>query len=179
MTMALLAASGLASYPQFIFLLFAGAVWLVNILARAKASRPGPAPGHATPGEPDRGGPVEPVAQESEAEERARRVREEILRKIAERHPAATTRDLRSIIKSAYERREPVGGYPKPGFPAASATIPAEPAIPPVAPLAGAPQAGLQARPAGAVWLDELRSHDSARRAILVREILGPPIALR
>jgi hypothetical protein len=177
--MALLAASGLASYPQLIFLLFAGAVWLVNILARAKAARPGPAPGHVTPGEPDRGAPEAPVAQESEAEERARRVREEILRKIAERHPAATPRDLRSIIKEAYERREPVGGFAKTGFPAAPATMPAGPAFPPVASPAGAPPAGPQARPAGAVWLEELRSHDSARRAILVREILGPPIALR
>ncbi|HEY1764330.1 MAG TPA: hypothetical protein VGF85_05355, partial [Opitutaceae bacterium] len=28
-------------------------------------------------------------------------------------------------------------------------------------------------------WLEELRTRDSSRRAILLREILGPPVALR
>jgi hypothetical protein len=55
----------------------------------------------------------------------------------------------------------------------------AQQAIPAFAPPAGAAAAGAPAKTAGALWLDELRSRDSARRAILVREILGPPIALR
>lgn len=177
--MALVVASGLSSNPQLVFLLFAGAVWLVNILARAKAARHGPAPGPLAAEQPQPGGSGSAAAQESEAEERARRVREEILRKIAERHPAATTRDLRNIVKAAYERREPVGGLAAKGLPAAQPKMAAETAISAVSPLAAAPLGGPQARTAGAVWLDELRSHDSARRAILAREILGPPIALR
>jgi hypothetical protein len=44
---------------------------------------------------------------------------------------------------------------------------------------AAAVGAGSPGSPPGIQWLDELRSPETARRAILLREILGPPIALR
>jgi len=173
----LLAASGASSLPQLVFLLFAGAVWLINILSRAKARPAEPQPGPQRAEEADAPGPDLPEAADPEAEERANRVREEILRKIAERNPDASARQLRGLVKAAYQRREPVGGAamrPSPGTPPAA---PAMAASLPPAPAPGA--AGAQARSAGAAWLDELRSHESARRAIVVREILGPPVALR
>jgi hypothetical protein len=169
-----LASSG-AALPQLVFLLFAGAVWLVKLLSRPKASPAGPLPGppRAEEAEPDETG--DPAAEDPEAEERARRVREEILRKIAERNPSASAGQLRNIVRAAYQRREPVGGAAAPARAPTYAQQALAPAEPPAAPMA----AVTPAKSAGAVWLEELRSHDSARRAIVVREILGPPIALR
>jgi hypothetical protein len=51
--------------------------------------------------------------------------------------------------------------------------------IPQAAPAAVLAAGTTAARTPGSLWLEELRSRDSVRRAILVREILGPPIALR
>jgi hypothetical protein len=172
-----LASSGASSLPQLVFVLFAGAVWLVKLLNRPKPSPAGSVPNpqrseETQADEPDIAAPADP-----EAEERANRVREEILRKIAERNPSASAGQLRSLVKAAYQRREPVGGAAK--RPAAQPARMAQQAIPAFAPPAGAAAAGAPAKTAGALWLDELRSRDSARRAILVREILGPPIALR
>jgi len=177
MTIVYLASSGPA-FPQLVFLLFAGAVWLVKLLSRPKAS-PGPHPGPQRAGaaEPDELG--EPPTEDPGAGERARRVREEILRKIAERNPSASEGQLRNIVRAAYQRREPVGGTAAPAR-AAHATTPAPQAfLPPVAPAAGLAPVSTPAKTAGSMWLEELRSHDSARRAIIAREILGPPIALR
>ena len=176
--MAHLASSGASSLPQLVFLLFAGAVWLVKILNRSKAppaSRPPVQPG---PEAADSGDPGVPLAQDSEAEERARRVREEILRKIAERHPSASVGELRGLVKAAYARREPVRGAAGPVPSTMQPAVIAPPAFAQAAPEAFSGNT-LPVKSAGAVWLDELRSHDSARKAILVREILGPPIALR
>jgi hypothetical protein len=44
---------------------------------------------------------------------------------------------------------------------------------------ATAASAAAPAAPAGAVLAAELREPNAARRAILLREILGPPVALR
>jgi hypothetical protein len=175
--MAHLASSGPIGWPQLVFLLFAGAVWLINAISRAKAARPGAAPARAAPEQPE---PTEaPAAQDTGADERAQRVREEILRKIAERRASASTRDLRTIIKAEYERREPAGGSAPADFSGALPAAAAAMAIPPMAPPPGIGAAGPVAPTPGAVWLDELRSRDCVRRAILAREILGPPIALR
>jgi len=174
-----LAASGASSLPQLVFLLFAGAVWLVKVLnSRTKAAPASRPPVQTGPEVADSGEPGVPFAQDSEAEERSRRVREEILRKIAERHPSASVGELRGLVKAAYARREPVRGAAGAVPPAAQPTAIAQPAFAPVAPAAFSVNT-LPVKTAGAVWLDELRSHDSARKAILVREILGPPIALR
>jgi hypothetical protein len=50
---------------------------------------------------------------------------------------------------------------------------------PPGGSAVGLPAAGPPGPRAGAWWLDELRARDSVRRAIVAREILGPPVALR
>jgi hypothetical protein len=105
-----LASSGASSLPQLVFVLFAGAVWLVKLLNRPKPSPAGSVPNpqrseETQADEPDIAAPADP-----EAEERANRVREEILRKIAERNPSASAGQLRSLVKAAYQRREPVGG---------------------------------------------------------------------
>jgi hypothetical protein len=159
--------SWLLSRPQLVFLLFAGAVWLVKILNRAKAAAAQPAP-EEEKAEPEQslGGMGGPAVQDPEQEQRRRLVREDILRKIAERRTPASVRELHSIVTATYGDRK-----------AAKAALPvAQPTAPVIAPIA---PAGAPARTPGSLWLEELRSRDSARRAILVREILGPPIALR
>lgn len=109
-----LAASGASSLPQLVFLLFAGAVWLVKVLnSRTKAAPASRPPVQTGPEVADSGEPGVPFAQDSEAEERSRRVREEILRKIAERHPSASVGELRGLVKAAYARREPVRERPE------------------------------------------------------------------
>ena len=179
MTTVHLASSGASSLPQLVFVLFAGAVWLVKLLNRPKPSPAGPIPDARRAEETQADEPDIAAAADPEAEERANRVREEILRKIAERNPSASAGQLRSLVRAAYQRREPVGGAAERPSSAALPARMAKQAVPPPAPPAGAAAAGAPARSAGAAWLEELRSRDSARHAILVREILGPPIALR
>ena len=112
-------------------------------------------------------------------EERTRRVREDILRRIAERRAAAAAPQAAGARAERPTPRQPV--VFKAPAPAAATAPPAPlpafelPAAPPAGPLAGVASVPT----AGALWLEELRSRDSVRRAILVREILGPPIGLR
>lgn len=186
MSMAPLAASDprnwLLTQPQLLFVLFAGAVWLINMIARARAAASSRARGSREAEKPDIGGSGSPAGQDPDDEYRSRRVREEILRKIAERRAGAWTPQPASV------REERVAPEPPSIAEAAPEAIrrAAEPAAaarlvmaPPGGPPAVAPAGGAQGLSAGAFWLDDLRSRDNARRAILVREILGPPIALR
>jgi hypothetical protein len=176
----------LLSRPQLIFLFFAGAVWLIKLINRARAEASEPEP------EPQAAGRLEAGGPDLDDEARTRRVREDILRKIAERRAGAAppqrapVRDARpaptapatSGAASAGSRGSPVGP------PAAvSSAIKAQAAGslggPPFA-LPASPLSGAVPGPtAGSLWLDELRTRDSARKAILVREILGPPVAFR
>ena len=165
--------SWLLSQPQLIIVLFAGAIWLANLLARARRrsaeADDAPGPGRAAPA-------VRPTAEDPGEDERTRRVRAEILRRIAERRAVAPpAQPARATIE-----RWPAG-RPEPAAEAAARTEhPPAPsqgarASPPAAPA----WAAAAAPPAGAAFLEELRGRESARRAILVREILGPPVALR
>jgi hypothetical protein len=182
-TVAPLAASDprnwLLSQPQLIFVLFAGAVWLFKLIARASAAARNAARGPQEAAQPVSGGPGTAGAADAEDEERTRRVREDILRRIAERRAAA------GAAQAAGARAEPPRPRPPPAAkaPQPAASAPAQAPIAafelPVAPPAGPLAAAVAAPPAGALWLEELRSRDAARRAILVREILGPPLALR
>ena len=176
MTMVLLAATDpggwLLSRPQLVFVAFAGAVWLFRLIKGASEVRGRPAAGRAEP-------VVEAQPEEEvpdEEEERTRRVREEIRRKIEERRPGA------AVPARVYEERwdlqlPAVAKMPQPPAPKPAAPLRAAATVAPQAPAA--PAAGPLAPTMGALWLEELRTRDSARRAIVVREILGPPVALR
>jgi hypothetical protein len=194
MTSALAESSGpggwLLSHPQLVVVLFVGATWLVKMINRARSAAQGPVPGPQGTDGPESGGKSEAAGRDLEDEERARRVREEILRKIAERRAGA------GAAQPARARTERQAQGP-PAIPKAApassrvSTVGTAAAVAPAAPQAAqtpmAPRsasavssAGVMAGPTpGSLWLDELRSRDSARRAILVREILGPPVALR
>jgi hypothetical protein len=176
--------------PQFAFFIIVGVLWLIKAIGRAKAAflkeerpqqeanRPGPAP---------RAGPVEASLTD---EERALLVRQDILKKRAERQAeAASLRRMagerQAPVPPTLSRRTPAAALPPPvktplvaAYPAAQARI-ALPQIPAVAPRIGSLAVEAQGPSAAALWLDELRSRDSVRRAILVREILGQPVALR
>jgi hypothetical protein len=182
------ASGGLFSQPQLVFVLFAGAVWLIKQINRSKNAGARPASAPQVGGPPEPGGGDGPAGQVPDDEERTRRVREDILRKIAARRAgtAAPTRtyynplapDPQAEIAAAL-----FGSGPPAKATAAAASsaarsrataMPAGPSTPPV--YVAAAVAGPSA---GALWLEELRTRDSVRRAIVVREILGPPVALR
>ncbi len=169
----------LLSKPQLLFLLGAGAVWFFKTLSRAKAATAARPVTPQQTAQEGAGGLGDSAASETEDEERARQVREDILRKIEERRTPAAVRELQSMVKAAYQDR--TAARPAPASAAPVRVLAPAPAVPnPITAPALEPSAGAAApRTAGAAWLDELRSRDSARRAILVREILGPPIALR
>ena len=169
----------LLSQPQLLVVVFAGAVWLMNMIARARRASSG------ADDAPERGrgqGPV-PSAGDVDVDERARRVRAEILRKIAERRGIApTAQPARARIERWAPAPPEIAPEAAPRAAGVPATVPGVPPLPaPQAPRAGPAPAlgGAPGATPGAVWLDELRGRDSVRRAILVREILGPPIALR
>jgi hypothetical protein len=164
----------LLSRPQLLFLFGAGAIWLVKVINRARGDARAPEPGTQPPSLAGSEG------RDPDDEERARRVREDILRRIAERRAVVAPPQVAGARKAR----------PMPAVPAATAAVaPASRgsaigavAVVPAAvmPPPGGPPPAPQAAPtAGSAWLDELRSRDTARRAILVREILGPPVALR
>jgi len=171
----------LLSQPQLLVVLFAGAVWLFNRIARARTSASGPAgaPQGTRPPEPAAGGPSD---SDPGDEDRARLVRAEILRKIAERRapqPASNREERRSPGPTETPRTVQGGGR---GL--IQAVVPEGlAAVQPRAAVPGTPKssvpAGAAAPTGGALWLEEMRSRDTARRAIVVREILGPPVALR
>jgi len=167
----LLAAGGpgtwLQSQPQVLFFLLVAVVWLINAVKRALA---GP---KAQGGRPARAG------EDPDDRERARRVREEILRKVTERQldraPAQAERAPRQTAAPRPRRPIPPPFVARPQE-IESVGIPMVPVRAADAPLAVAPAAGPSP---GAMWLDALRSREGVRRAVLVREILGPPLALR
>ncbi len=176
----------LLSQPQLLVVIFAGVVWLLKFLGKAKAaaSQASNAPRAAQPPESEA---AEAAARRGiEDEERAQRVREDILRRIAERRaraegglrpaPVRPERVLPPPLVPARMNREAEPVISSPAFPPAE-TRP--PAVVPSRPPAVAVGAGPFGPPPGNLWLDELRSPETARRAILLREILGPPIALR
>jgi len=111
-----------------------------------------------------------PVAHEDAMEaERTRRVQEEIRRKIAQRTAVAPPRR---------PAPPPVVAAPAPAFAAAP---PLQAASPLSAAEASPFRADTQpaAHPQGRDWQGELRQRTEARRAIVLREILGPPVGLR
>jgi hypothetical protein len=157
--------------PQLLIFALIALVWVFKAIQRAVS---GPASPPRPGGQSGRAGP-------DTDEERARRVREEILRKVTERQqgrrdaPAARTerRTAAPTIPalSAYGAGLPPGdGAPAPLPGAAPRPIEA-PSI------AGSVFAPGPAR--GSHWLDALRTQDGVRGAVLAREILGPPLALR
>lgn len=176
----------LLSQPQLLVLFAAGVVWVLKLVAKASTSAARKA------------GPVAETnrreAEDSEAaarramedDERARRVREEILRKIAARRsqagrvPPQTPPQIRPAPACVLE--PPRATVIPVSVESAEEKVPALPmASLPAFPRAAAPAAAptLQASAPVSPWLEELRTRDSARRAILLREILGPPVALR
>ena len=192
MTMPPLAASDprnwLLTQPQLLFVLFAGAVWVFKMIARARASASNRARGSQEAERPEPGGQGPPAGQDPDDEFRARRVREEILRKIAERRagslapqPALIRAERMAIEPPPIAGEAPAGSRGAADAAAAVRVAGVQPlaTAPTGLPPAGALLGGAPGPSAGALWLDVLRSRDTVRRAILVREILGPPIALR
>ncbi len=154
---------------QLVFVAIAGATWLFRMIKRSSDSR---RQQEAKPAEPAASATLAELAREEE--ERTRRVREEIRRKIAERRAGAAAAPR--VFEEKWEPEAQAGAVVGQAPAAASLPPPLRaPAPQPVAALQG----GVSGPSAGALWLEELRTRDSARRAILVREILGPPVALR
>jgi hypothetical protein len=182
----------LMSQPQLLVVVFAGAVWLVKMFNRAKSAASG-ASGAKEPVQPEPAGEDVAAQRALEDEERRQTVREDILRKIAERRARASASPQPATLRvervppapppvskaPPYVSRASAEGPPAAAtagaLPPAPAAIGGFPAFSPSGPLAGV----VTAPSAGALWLDDLRSRDVVRRAILVREILGPPVALR
>jgi hypothetical protein len=175
----------LLSKPQLIFLFFAGAVWLIKLINRARAETRDPEP------ETRETGRLEANGRDPDEAQRTRRVREDILRKIAERRAGTAAPPPRVREARPGPATPAIAGAASSGnrgtSQGAAATGSAVVQAPVAGPLAGTPFAppasplsgGVPIPTAGSLWLDELRTRDSARRAILVREILGPPVALR
>jgi hypothetical protein len=176
----------LLSQPQLLVVIFAGVVWVLKMLGKAKAaaSRASNAPRPA--GQPESDAAEAAARRAMEDRERAQRVREDILRTIAERRARAE-----EGLRPASVRPERVLPPPlaparmsreaEPVFPSAPSP-PLEtraPAMIPGRQVAAAVGAGPPGPPPGTLWLDELRSPETVRRAIVLREILGPPVALR
>jgi hypothetical protein len=167
--------ASLLAQPQVVFFLFVGAVWLFKAISRAKAAflkeERGPQePGPAKPAE--EAGPVERSLSD---EERAILVRRDILQKRAQRSAEAA-----ALMRIPSERK---AAAPPPlargGAPAATPAAQPPARAPSVAPAAVTLAGYAPAPSPGAQWLDELRTRDSVRRAVLLREILGQPVGLR
>ncbi len=148
----------------FQILVAVAAVLALWVKQRREAARSrGEAPGATGSGRPD---PTE--------EERTRRVQEEIRRKIAQRNAWQAAREdappVMTDEPAVASDSEPEGVQSLPDAPRMFARAQALPprAEPPPAPAA----------PAGD-WLAELRGTQGARRAMVLREILGPPVGLR
>ncbi len=175
----------LLSQPQLRVVIFSGVVWVVEMLGKAKAAAARASNAPRPAGQQDSEEAEAAARRAMEDEERAQRVREDILRRIAERRARAE-----GAARPASARPERV--LPPPLVPleldrepepvVASAALPPAPVMvlrgPPAEAAAAAGTGPLGSSP-GLPWLDELRTPETARRAILLREILGPPIALR
>jgi hypothetical protein len=169
--------SWLLSQPQLLFFLLVAVVWLLNVIKRMVGVAAAP----KAQGEAAAEGPGE--------DERTRRVREEILRKITERQLGSRTavraeNERRALVAQAAARAaQDYGRVLREKEAAAVAQSLQErladlqgsaPTARPAGSVVAAP-----APSAGSVWLGELRTRDAVRRAIVAREILGPPVALR
>jgi len=181
--------SWLLSQPQLLFILFVGAIWLFRAIARARAAISEAARGPQEARGPESADQGSPAGQEPDEEERTRRVRAEILRKIAERRAGALAaqparvREERLAPEPAPILGTAPGGSRGPAQRTAAAagfrgtqTVSGESLGGPPAPP---PPGGATGPAAGGQWLDDLRARNTVRRAILAREILGPPVALR
>jgi len=198
-------------------LLFPLVLFIIWVVRTFKAARDKAAA--ARDGRPVARGPHgEPI--DPEAEERQRRVREEVARKIAERK-ALAERKILMMPSASLERRprppaveatevrddpQPANAAPNSGLNADRPSAPGGRAPPPPwdgppaptsepmpitapVPVLTARQTGLaedferwsaaSGRPVAAAALDHLRDPAELRRAMLLREILGPPVGLR
>jgi hypothetical protein len=175
----------LLTQPQFLFFIFVGVAWLFKAISRAKAAFLKEEPPQR---EVDRQKPAEqagPVEMSLSDEERALLVRQDILQKRAKRQAEAAALmrmggERQAPAPPALARRAPTESPAAPTKGSPAAAVPgALVQSPAVAPRIGSLAAEAPAPSAGALWLNELRARDSVRRAILVREILGAPVALR
>ncbi len=179
--------SWLVSHPQLIVVLFVGAMWLIKLINRARTAASGPESVPQEAGGLGTGGQGGPPGQDLDDEERTRRVREDILRKIAERRgggaaaqPAPARGERQAPGPPALSRAAlNIGRGPAEGNVGTKPRSTEAPVEPPVVALAGIVAGGSPGPTAGSQWLEDLRSRDAVRRAILAREILGPPVALR
>ncbi len=176
----------LLSQPQLLVVIFAGIVWVLKLLGKAKAAASRASNAPRSPRQLESDAAESAARRAMEDEERAQRVREDILRRIAERRARAEGGLRPASVRPERVLPPPLvpmefRGEPEPVV--RSAVLPpAEPRAP--APLVSRPPsvaAGVvpPGSAPGIPWLDELRTPETARRAILLREILGPPIALR
>lgn len=125
--------------------------------------------------------PPAPVREDPMEAERTRRVQEDIRRKIAQRAARAAP----PVIAAAGS--EPSAPPPSlamaPPPPADQPLFAAPPSFAaPVSPIEASPfrrDPAPAAAPPRRDWLAELRERQGARRAIVLREILGPPVGLR
>lgn len=180
MTLALAAAKSpgdwLLSQPQLLFFLLVVVVWAVNAIKRTVAG------GAAPPGPASRAGEAAP---EGDDDERTRRVREDILRKVTERQLGRAQAE-RAVRREA-ARRVPVASVSTPqawatveGDQAGREGVQAPPVIARAAPPAAAPAPMAAPTPQHPhPWLEILQNRDGVRKAVIAREILGPPVALR
>jgi len=154
---ALASSAGGGFPPQLLLFVVVFLVWIFKAIQRAVAgpsapTRPGSRPGQAGP--------------ELSDDERERRVRDEILRKVTERQLGR-----RAAPGTARVAPAPAAG-PSAGRVAQAPAFAAPASSPPIAAAASEPSRGSR-------WLDDLRTRDGVRGAVLAREILGPPLALR
>jgi hypothetical protein len=175
----------LVMQPQFLFFIVVGVLWLIKAIGRAKAAFLGeerPTQGAGQPKPAEQPGPVEMSLTD---EERAQLVRQDILEKRAKRQAEAAAlmgipRERQAPVPPPLTRRAPVESIVAPAREAPTAGYAAvQPQAPALAARTSSRAPEVQVPSAGAQWLEELRNRDSARRAILLREILGPPVALR
>jgi hypothetical protein len=133
------------------------ALWVKQ--RRESARSRGERPGAAGSGQPD---PTE--------EERTRRVQEEIRRKIAQRNAWQVAREEAPPVMT---EEPPVEEGP--------VEVPVLREAPQIPIQAQAPAYRAEPAPAAPAddWLTELRGTQGARRAMVLREILGPPVGLR
>jgi hypothetical protein len=174
--------AALVLQPQIVFFLIIGVMWLFKAISRAKAAFLGeqrPQQEADRPKSAEKAGPVEASLS---AEERALLVRQDILKKRAQRQAEAAAfmgvpSERQAPAPPPLVRTAPTQAAAKPA--AAAGYTGALPRAPVFATPVGLLAPAVPVPSAGSLWLDELRGRDSARRAILVREILGQPVALR
>jgi len=152
--------SWLVANPKLLLLVFPAVVWLVNQVRAAGTARTAAQSGKAASG------------GDAAGAERTRRVQEEVRRRIAERRGMQAPAREPDQPRATVQARSPV--QPPALAPAFAAAYAADRVA------ARAPASSSLFVTPGAVEL-MLELHDPAqlRRAIILREVLGPPVALR